>query len=175
MQATHSRGPAARAARAVAALLLVLPVLLAVLAGRGADAHGDITYPKARQVVANELGVGNVGGCPHCMQGGRAGAQPDICGAPGQGGQDVTSLYFGPQATLSAGQVVNFGLYINAQHGGRHWFSVCPLPRQQATQACFDKPEHQLVRADGSYGDGKRYYYMLGSGWGGKEGDYVLK
>jgi hypothetical protein len=78
-------------------------------------------------------------------------------------------------ATLSAGQVVNFGLYINAQHGGRHWFSVCPLPRQQATQACFDKPEHQLVRADGSYGDGKRYYYMLGSGWGGKEGDYVLK
>ena len=58
-------------------------------------------------------------------------------------------------ATLTEGQVIDFGLYINAQHGGRHWFSVCPSSRQTATQACFDLPQNQLTRADGSSAQGK--------------------
>lgn len=140
------------------------------------NAHGYIYSPKSRQLVADERGQLNPGaGCPHCMQGGRMGARTDICGAPGQGGQNVTNMFFGHQATLTAGQAYDFGLYINAQHGGRHWFGVCPLPRQQATQACFDLPQHRLVRADGSYADGKRYYYQPGSGLGGTEGNFTLR
>jgi hypothetical protein len=65
-------------------------------------------------------------------------------------------------------------VYINSAHGGRHSFSVCPLPRQQATQACFDRPEHQLLKWDGSYGHGKRFHYMQ-TGGEAQVGNYVLK
>lgn len=41
---------------------------------------GYIFSPKARQVIANERGLLSPGGCPHCMQGGRAGAQPGAIG-----------------------------------------------------------------------------------------------
>ncbi len=45
--------------------------------------------------------------------------------------------------------MINVTVYLDTNHGGRQHMSVCPLPKEQVTQACFDRPEHTLLRADG--------------------------
>ena len=81
-------------------------------------------------------------------------------------------------ATYTTGQTVDITIAFGGQaggynHGGRHWFSVCPLSREQATQECFDRPEHQLVRADEF--PGKRYYYTSNMEGGGPSLDATTR
>ena len=49
-------------------------------------------------------------------------------------------------ATFTTGSVVSLTPTITANHGGRMAYSVCPLPRDQATPACFDTPSNFLTR-----------------------------
>jgi len=68
------------------------------------------------------------------------------------------------QATYAAGSDITVSFTITANHGGRIGVRVCPLPAAQADQECFDRPEHQLTRADGPPSViGKRYMYIVGS------------
>ena len=50
------------------------------------------------------------------------------------------------KGTFTAGAVVPLTVTITANHGGRMAFSVCPLSRDAATQACFDQPGNYLTR-----------------------------
>ena len=52
-------------------------------------------------------------------------------------------------ATYYEGQVIETDVHVTTNHAGRFAFRVCPLPRDQVTQACFDLPQHQLTRWGG--------------------------
>ena len=53
---------------------------------------------------------------------------------------------FGYEKTIEGPGAILTSEFANVSLGGRMALSVCPLPREQATQACFDAPEHQLMR-----------------------------
>jgi hypothetical protein len=65
---------------------------------------------------------------------------------------------------LTEGQVIETELQMWTNHGGRMSFSVCPLPADQATQECFQRPEHRLRRVDDNpLYNNKLYYYLKAS------------
>lgn len=74
---------------------------------------------------------------------------------------NFASRYYGIQATYAAGQAVSIVMNFTANHAGRVSVRICPKPRAEVTQACFDDPAHQLTRVDGPFA-GKRYLYLTG-------------
>lgn len=51
-----------------------------------------------------------------------------------------------PAANLTEAQELDVTITISTNHGGRMALRVCPLDRNQASQACFNEPQNQLRR-----------------------------
>lgn len=123
--------------------------------------HGYLEFPPSRQLQAGF-------DCPHCGQGGGAGRTPSICGDPFQNVDSnpsfvpFTDRFYGT-TTLTAGSVVNIKLVISTNHGGRMAMAICPLPRGQVTQECFDRPENRLRRVDSNPEYNNKWYWYLGT------------
>lgn len=148
----------------------VLGLVAAAASVVGALCHGQLSEPKARNVVHNS------NYCPHCLAAGGPGVTyaggrtwPNslhgACGDPHDGPRDheaggkfATRVITGRYVR---GQKVTLRVKITAPHGGRFSFGVCPLPRwvtdaserRIATQACFDA---NPLLAD----DGTRYWWF---------------
>jgi len=159
----------------------VLGFVVMATSAIGALCHGQLSEPKARNVVHNS------NYCPHCLAAGGPGVTyaggrvwPNslhgVCGDPHNaardheaGGKFATRVITGK---YSQGQTVTLRIKITAPHGGRFSFGVCPLPdkvtdadeRKIATQACFDA--HKLINVQ----DGTPYW------WFGKKplGEYPM-
>ncbi len=63
-----------------------------------------------------------------------------------------------PAATLTQGQTFTALITVTANHGGRMALAICPLPKDQVTQECFNRPENQLrrVNANPAYNNKRR-------------------
>lgn len=89
-----------------------------------------------------------------------------MCGDPFQDSPPFNYFtdkgYYGIRTPdFSEGDVITTEIDLSTNHGGRMSFSVCPLPAAQATQACFDLPQHRLRRVDPNpLYNNKLYYYF---------------
>jgi hypothetical protein len=163
----HPNGGRARQPAASSATLSLLVLLAAATAATLVDAHGYLSTPKSRNMIARER---NEYYCPQCGQG--QGGEPGVCGDPYQdwSASDFDTRFYGVQATYTQGSVVSLTATITANHGGRISYSVCPRPKEQLTRAnladalaCFNAPENFLTRAgdDAGIDAGKRFQYLL--------------
>ena len=48
-------------------------------------------------------------------------------------------------ATYAEGGTIDITIDVSTPHWGRYRVSVCPLPADQVTQACFDNEAHWLT------------------------------
>ncbi|KAL6757847.1 hypothetical protein V8C86DRAFT_1614582 [Haematococcus lacustris] len=141
----------------------VLVLSLATLCPRCAQAHATLTFPVSRN---HEAFLRREFYCPHCGQGGGQGRVPGICGDPFQNSPPFSfatdpSKFYGPLTNMTEGQIIYPSIQMSTNHGGRMAFRVCPLPREQVTQACFDLPGHQLRRVhDNPLYNNKLYSYL---------------
>jgi hypothetical protein len=137
----------------------------------GAWCHGMMIEPKARNVVHNS------NYCPHCLAAGGPGVTYAGCrkwpnalhGVGGDphtgpldheaGGKFATKVITGRYVQ---GQVIKIKINIEAPHGGRFSFGVCPVPdgasdaqeRAIVTQKCIDA--NQLTNVE----DGTKYWWF---------------
>lgn len=160
----------------------LLALAVAATSVVGAMCHGMLAEPKARNVVHNS------NYCPHCLAAGGPGVTfaggrvwPNslhgVCGDPHTGpldheagGKFATKVITG---TYAQGQTITLKVQIQAPHGGRFRFGICPVPdgasdaaeRAAVTQACFDK--NALTNA----ADGSKWW------WFGKKpaGEYTMQ
>lgn len=150
--------------------------LLAILPG--VDGHAYQLVPPARNYV------NQAGGCPHCGQAGgpknvkakgngvwpthHAYGSHGLCGDPFQNTPETSfekEPYFSnptpPQATYTAGDIVDFEIGISTHHEGHYSFRLCEkvlspanFKNHKEAQDCLD--EHVLERAGpDAYGDCK--------------------
>ncbi|KAI8474593.1 MAG: hypothetical protein J3K34DRAFT_492907 [Monoraphidium minutum] len=139
------RGAARRAA--VPRLLALLAALLAAAALllRGADAHGFLYEPGARNVVKSNF------------YDDQSGNGPGVCGDSFQG--LTTNFVNEPspsQATYAAGATITLRAKLTANHGGKFSFRLCPRTTG-LDEACFGS--NYLVRAD----NGQRDTWVTGA------------
>lgn len=122
------------------------------------NGHGYLVEPKPRNLLAPNFY------CPHCGQGLGPPNIPDICGNPYQNYPknsdgslyNLTNEFYGIQNTYKMNEKIKIKVYLSTNHGGRMSIKICPLPKEQATQECFDKLEHHLRRIDNN----KIYWYL---------------
>lgn len=147
-----------------------------------AAGHGFLAEPKARNVVHNS------NYCPHCLAAGGPGvtyangrvwpnALHGVCGDPAAGpldheagGKFATRVITGRYVK---GQRLTLRVKIEAPHGGRFSFGVCPVPndaseRKTVTQKCFDA--NRLINV----ADGTPYWWFGKRGTGEYTMDFRL-
>ena len=130
------------------------------LAAPGAHAHGYVSNPASRNLLASRVGaeydVQSLNG------NGPWGTWPSGVWAPGGGGnhpvcgRDVYAAAAPPQATWNSGQTVDLSVTVTAVHAGHFYFGLCPAG-QLSPQCAYS---HLLTNA----ADGKPYYDMAWTG-----------
>ena len=146
--------------RFVKIVVTALALTAVVSTTPGAHAHGYVSNPASRNLLASRVGAeydvqslngnGPWGTWPSGVWAYGGGGNHPVCG------RDVYAAAGPPQATWNSGQIVDLSVTVTAVHAGHFYFGLCPAG-QMSPQCAYS---HLLTNA----ADGKPYYDMAWTG-----------